>query len=60
MPMTISAILAVSSSPSTMNRMGSTASGGIIETVDSSGDSSARTRGIDADGQRQHQRRSTR
>ena len=45
MPITISAIFAVSSSPSTMNRMGRIASGGIIATVPSSGESSARTRG---------------
>ena len=45
MPMTMSAIFAVSSRPSTMNSTGRIASGGIIATVLSSGDSNARRRG---------------
>ena len=45
MPMTMSAILEVSSSPSTMNNTGRMANGGIIATVLSSGDSNARSRG---------------
>ena len=42
-PMTISVILEVSPSPSTMNRIGSSASGGTIETTAKNGASSART-----------------
>ena len=45
MPMTMSAIFEVSSRPSMMNRIGSTASGGIIATVLSNGDNNARSRG---------------
>ena len=45
MPMTMSAIFAVSSSPSTMNSTGRIASGGIIAMVPSNGESKARTRG---------------
>jgi hypothetical protein len=45
MPMTMSAILEVSSSPSTMNNTGRMASGGIIAIVLSSGDSNRRRRG---------------
>ena len=45
MPITMSAIFAVSSSPSTMNSTGRIASGGIIAMVPSSGESSARSRG---------------
>ena len=54
MPITMSAIFAVSSSPSTMNSIGSIASGGIIATVPSSGDSNARTRGTTPMRDREH------
>ena len=45
MPMTISATLDSSSSPKTMNRIGSTAIGGIIDSTATNGDSGARTSG---------------
>ena len=51
MPITISTIFAVSPSPNTMNRIGSTASGGIIDRTAMKGDSKHAQIRQQADGQ---------